>query len=73
MNTVTINHTLHLDFPKFSTNVLFFFQDPVQDMTVCLLHSLSLSLFFVTLTVLKHTGQVFYRMCLDLGMSDVSP
>ena len=35
-------------------------------------HFLSPSLFLLTLTFLKSTGQLFYKMALSLGLSDIS-
>lgn len=66
---------------SFPTNVLSVVLDPIQDPTLYLAilstwsppicEFLSLSLFFITLTVLKNTDQVFYRMTLSFGLSDV--
>lgn len=72
---------LHLNFTSFSSNTLFLFQNPIQDIT---LHWVIMSpqsplvwdgfsvftwvlFWFLTLTVMRNTAQAFRRMFLDLG------
>lgn len=70
-----ISHRLYLYLTSFSINILFLLQDAIQGSTLFRCHvspfSSDLSLFFLTLAVLRGIDQVSCRRSLNSGLYDI--